>query len=665
MNIAAPDSNLWNKSFIAVAFLITLALAALYCATVGVVALWPNTLLYAERARHLLEEGRFALSSATTLSFLPLYSLLMSLAFSVPSMLLGHQILIGVQAAIICSAFFPVRSMLLKGTELNSIQAMLLASVAVLSPILLPYAPILSAEALFIPLLLWFAYFYDRQATLHSAILLGLMLLTLQIGWVIYAAVLLNSLLNKKNRLLRIGVPLLFVAAWQLYSIVILQKPFALPDFDLNNGLARFNFIKNGLIYLFYAGMPLAGLSLILSCVGKKNPLWNDGFFRFVFFAVVGVVLYTAFTTPIIVDRKLDYLTNRALDMIGLLPLIVFFRLSEQTRKVVVANGLLVFLCMLVFGFPYALKTDFMSGVGYWAQSLQNANLGIIRNVIYLILIAIPAAMVWVKPRWFVWAYLCCAAIISFASIMYDKDIWGKNEDGNFNYINSAAFETNSDLRDARAIYADYQCLASKNNDISHLYRCSDLAKILYFLPRSFKPISALNLASVNDDPILFASSEHDNTFGKIVAYSGLGKIQKITKADIVAVQLTPIVSVKSFTHMGRYINLPIGNQMERVTLLAPEVTLSIEANKEGCVEAHFILASANDEPKTVEFILNDVSLRMAAFKPIARDILSRDYSIPLRLNAGNNSLTLRYGAITEQPTLLMVDRPSFKPCRR
>lgn len=215
MSNLSPDSTFIDKTSIVVAFLITVGLAVLYFVCTGIVANWPDSLFYADRARQLLEDGRLALNAETTLSYPPLYSMLMALsfyigsfsvgAFFVPSFLLSHQILVCLQIALLCSTFFPIRRLLLGCDGIGKNEATVLSVIIALSPTALPYANMLSAEALFIPLFVWFTYFYDKflnankasEATRYAmgaGALLGLLLITKDIAWAAYVAVLLNTL---------------------------------------------------------------------------------------------------------------------------------------------------------------------------------------------------------------------------------------------------------------------------------------------------------------------------------------------------------------------------------------------------------------------------------------------------------------------------------------
>lgn len=685
MSSPSPDSSTTDKTTLIVVFLITLALAALYAASVGIIAIWPDSLLYADRARHLLEEGRLALSAQSTSPYPPLYSLLLAVAFSVPDFLVAHQILIGLQVIFMASVFFPVRGLLLRSPDIGKTASSALACIATLSSAALPYATMLGAQALFIPLFIWFTYFYDKflyeankRDAFYCAALLAFMLLTTQSAWMVFTGVALTEItrgLNNKYSWKIILLPLAMAACWEAYSITILGQPFTLPELNLNNGLARFNFFKNGILYMCYVGMPLAGIAFIISIFSKKKNVWDDALFRFTFFTLLGALLYLVFANEVIVERKLDYITNRIIEPFVILPFILFMRLQYSLRKEITANSLLIFFCLMIFGFPYNLKTDFVTGMSYWAQSLPNPNLGIIRNVVYLLLLCLPIIVIWWKPKWFVTSYACIAALLTFSNLMQNQTVWSINEDGNFRYVNTSAFAASRDIKGAKAVYADNQCSAQQNTDIAYLFRCNDLNKLLYFTPRAVTSKTAEGMKAEplgDDDFVVFASSENDNSFGKSVAEIGLGKLMRVEKGDLAAMQKTPLVFIKSAESLGRYINVRIAEKMERVTLLGPNAIFHIDADKAGCAELNASFAADDNETnangKTVEFMLNDKLVGKTSFKPVTTGVPPA-FALPLQLKAGENTLKIHYEV---PPTangniragLFMFARPIFKPCK-
>ena len=690
MSSSSPDSSLLDKTSIIVAFLITVGLATLYFFNVGIIAIWPDSLLFADRARHLLEEGRPALSLATTTSYQPLYSLLMAVAFLVPNFLLSHQILIGFQLLLLCSVFFPIRRLLLTCEGVGRSEASALSVIVTLSATALPYATMLSSEALFIPLFVWFTYFYDKFlstdkpcAAASAGICLGLLLLTKEIGWVIYGAVLINTLIVvfKKQPVQQLFnlqiIPLLLAAAWLIYNTIVLGQTLELPHLELNNALARFNFFKNGVVYLFYMGMPLAGLAFLISCFSKKHPSWGSAFYRFAFFALLGVLIYITVTNVIIVEGRLDYITNRVIEPFILLPLIIFLRLPFQQREEITANSMLIFFCMMLFGLPYALKTDFITGMAYWSQSMGNPNLGIIRNVIYCLLLSLPIIIIWWKPKFFILTYATVSALFTFSNVMQNQAVWSISQEGNLKYVNTEAYATNPDIKNASALYVETRCNMMQSQDISYLFRCNDMSKLLYFVPRHITAISAQELSNLslkNNDYVLFVSSENDNAIGKTVAQIGLGNLLRVEQADLDALRLMPLVRIESVEKLGQYINIPINHKMERVTLLGPDATFHLQSNKAGCINMNIKLAFAaskqDGNQKKVEFLLNKKSVKQAVVEAPVIGNPQQEYQLSLALSKGANSLQLNYKNEKVTPgtldaSIMMFGLPNFTACKK
>jgi hypothetical protein len=699
MSNLPPDSQSLDKfSFSAqviIAFLCMGAIAALYFLATGIVAIWPDSLLYAEPARNLVEAGQLAGVSAIPAPYPPLYSLFMALCFSIGSLFtadfyIQHQILIGLQLTLVCSTFFPLRSLLSRCDGVGRSEAIALSAVVALSATTLPYASILCAEALFIPLFIWFTCLYDnflndtkKNTALWCGILLAALVLTKEMGWVVYSAVALCALqrfLTKKSFANVWGIlvlPLLCAGIWQAYLYFVLHQPFELPNWNLNNGLARFNFVKNGIVYLMYVGMPLAGLGFIIACFTQKASVWEKPFFHFAFITILGVLIYTALANTIIVDRKLDYITNRLIEPFVILPFIAFMRLPLQIRKETMANGMLIFFCMMIFGFPYAIKTDFITGLSYWAQSLTNPNLGIIRNAIYLLLISLPVIIIWWKPKFFILTYACVAAIITCGNLMQDQTVWSANEDGNFKYVNIFGFAASAAIKNAQAIYIDNQCAKNQNNNIAYLYRCNDLNKLLYFLPRTTQYKSAQDMNSLQlkpDENVLYASSDNDNAWGSVVANIGLGKLMRVGAKDIAALKPTPLVSIPTIEQSGRYINVRLNDGMQRVTLLAANNKFNILSDTQGCAEIHVSLANdggTENQPKAkqVEFILNTKPIKKTMVGTLTTPHVPEAIVVPLDMREGENTLQIHYDEMpdanrTIQASLFMFGRPVFKPCK-
>lgn len=688
MNTSKPvaDSLLREKAITCVAFLIALGLAALYVHNVGIAAVWPDTLFLADRTRHLLEEGRMATTAYYAASFPPLYSLLMIPAFAGPDILTGHWVLIALQTLLLASVFFPIRAMLLRGTELSRISANLLAILFSLLSTALPYASLLVPESLLIAIVTWFAYFYDgwlaekcAGRAFASGILLGLAVLVSNIGWAVFIAATINEfvgLLDKKSARKEAGLiillPLMLAGAWHGYAAIVLGQGATFPEWDMNNPLARFNFIKNALLYVCYAGMPVAGIVFLIAGVTKRGDAWGNPFFRFSLLCILLVTIYMALSTPVIVEKKLDYITNRLLEPFLLLPFIAFMRLAPDTRKECAANSLLIFFCFMIFGLPYGLKTDFGTGISYWSQSLGNANLGIIRNAIYLVLISLPIALLWWKPRFFIWCYLVVAALINLGNIAQDQRDWSLNEDANFNFVTIKAFENNDVMKQADAIYANYHCNTKENNDIAYLFRCFDLGRVLYFFPKQPKPISVQELRALKlegEHYVLYASSEDDSLFGPTVGRMGLARIMKLNKETLQLVQDAPIVAVRKIEGLKRYVNLPVQSGLERVTLLDEKTTMHTFSDKAGCAELHLTLAG-DEEEKVLELSLNGAVLKKTPVKRILAGSVPDDLQLPLQLKEGENTLSLKYGNTVQEPyttppnpSLFMFGRPMFKPC--
>jgi hypothetical protein len=609
----------------------------------------------------------------------------------------GHQMVVAIQTLLLCSVFCPSRMMLLKNAEIIDWQASTLAMVMTLSATAMTYAPLLTAEALFIPLLIWCIYFYDcwlnagqKKHAVLCGVFLGLMLLTKDTGWVVWGAMGVgwlcqfvfqgNTMISLplreglgernmegassilQNFFFLIIIPLFFVAAWQLYSIAILHQNVELPIWDFNNGLARFNFIKNGVVYIIYAGIPLTGLVFLIAGVSKQKAFWADGFNCFAFLCVMGIIFYTALTTPIIVEKKLNYSTNRMLEPFLMLPFIVMLRLPRNVIKECATNGLLIFFCMMVFGYPYALKPDFVSGMGYWSQSLANPNLGIIRNVLYLLLLCVPVIMVWWKPRWFVLSLAGVAALISLANLSHNQQFWLNDEDENMRFVAVNGFLQNAAIKKADAIYVDYQCDVKKDNDLAHMVRCFDLSKTMYFIPRLAQVKTSQdikNLSLEDGKNVLFASSTNDVAWGATAVQMGLAKFRKITKSDIQQMQEMPLVSITQFEKLGMYINVPMQGVMERVTALASNATLHIHSDAKGCAEMVVPMAGQGSEVK-VDGVLNDKPLKKISFKSLQTMSVPEHFILPMPLQEGSNTLKLNF---QDGYNLLMFGRPEFKPC--
>lgn len=674
-------------------FLLTLAITVYYALKVGVVAIWPDALFYADRARHILEQGNAAISPAYPAQLPPFYSLLMLPGFAAMDIARGHMAIILIQACLVAVSYFPLRLLVMRGCGSGNFAACITAGLMVLSPSFLSYAPMLLAIALASCLTIFFVYFLDvwlcdktpRDAWL-GGICLGLLLLTDASGWVLWVAtglVFLLQIAQKKLSHPREGgnpiflfafliLPLLFFSAWQSYSTFILHAAAADDSgWNVANGLARFNLVKNGLLYMLYAGAPMATLALFVASFSRRKLFWQNPFFAFVFFAVLGIVGYTAFSTPIIVAKKLDFIFNRPLEAFTFLPLLVLLRLPDDARKEILSNGMLIFFVLMVFGYPYVIHPDFNTGLAYWAQSLQNHNLGLFRNAMMLIFMLIPVSTLFFKPHWFHRHYIGIMAAMFILGLLQSGAVWRYNQDGHPGELPAAALYNDETLRKEKPVVVDFRCRGGDNNDVAHLFRCLDVTKALYFLPRLPRFATMDALAGVDKGEggsFLFMSSEHDNRIGTPVADADLAHITRVTSADMETLHDVPLVQVDAITGMQPYVRMILFDISQQVTLLDAESRFDITADREGCAEMNILLAM-DDQSRELGVNLNGQDL-----EPIVIAKLDKNKEIPptvlrLQLPQGKSQLTLHYGVKPTNPydvirDLIMRDRPAFLPCQ-
>lgn len=408
-------------------FLLLLGIALVFTFKTGASFVWPYALNYTATGHGIAAGGKVAM---------PFYGWFLSLRFiggagsDVES---GHRAVILLQAFILALSFFPLRALIVKGGGLTSLQAGLVAAVMVVAPVFLGHAPLIEPLALFIVLLVFFAYAFDRALSerglvwpLLTGVFGALLLLTDNAGWIGWAAAFLAAAGNfaKKDGARQSALPVLAGLGVSLVlcfaALAVTGTPFIF-ELSGNNPLVRFNFIKNGILFLVLAGAPYAGFALLMGAVLKGRVFWQEPFFRFAAFALLGVILYITFAVDVIVDRKLDYISNRWIEPFLFLPVVVLFRLPEEARREAFLNGALVFLVLGVLGLPYGLHMDFKSGLTYWSQSLANPHYGIIRNAMYFVLMLLPVAACAFRPKWLVPSYAALGFIFAFTG---GRQIW-------------------------------------------------------------------------------------------------------------------------------------------------------------------------------------------------------------------------------------------------
>ncbi|MBI3419389.1 MAG: hypothetical protein HY053_04565 [Proteobacteria bacterium] len=661
-----------------------LAVGIFYTLKTGIAAVWPDTLYYADRARHVLEQGNFLQSHNYPAVTPPLYSLPMILAFLFPALQTGHTILVLLQTLLLGSGFFPLRALLSRHTRLKGMEASLLAGLGMLLPAFFAYAALLTSEALLIPLLIYAVYALDRlfdepesmKYGTATGLFLGLAILTQDSAWVLWLATLATlapelvkkTSLNRKHALAHaLGFPLLMALAWAVYAqLAGGEAPFAF-DLAVNNALARFNFAKNAALYFFYGGAPLAGMALILTGLLKRE-FWNSRFSRFAFVVLALAALYVGFTNAVIVDKKLDYLTNRLVEPYLFLPLIALFRMNEAARKELLSNGLMVFFVLMIFGFPHELRLDFRTGLSFWAGPFPLPVTGMIRNVLYLALNALPVLLLYTRPAWFVPGYALLLFFMMSIGLTSSSAFWRSNDDVQLASLEARKFYSNDEMRKASALYVDYRCRADENNDIAYLFNCYDLAKAVYFLPHLPEAIETEELLSLPKEELqgaLFASSESDNNFGPVAAETGLARFVRLTPQSVKEASRAPLVQITKITGLRQYVNLIMQGRVRRVTMLDAQSEMEIHSRRAGCavMQTHFFM---DDQTRNASFQLNK-GAKME--KPIPVAGKDPESLVSLQLNLPEGDSTLHIGYINRKPdespvpALIMFGRPVFKPC--
>ncbi|HVY12601.1 MAG TPA: hypothetical protein VHB73_03440, partial [Alphaproteobacteria bacterium] len=666
-----------------------LLIGLLYALRTGIAAVWADTLHYADRARHLLEQGNFFLSPIYQDHTLPLYSLLMSLGFAFPEVETGHRILVLVQVVALSITFFPLRALILNHSGLRASQASWLAAGFTLLPSTFVYASLLIPEAVFIPLIAYAVYFLDQlfagsndqKDAWGAAIFMALACLTLSTGAVLWLAVLITFLsglwLNPQSFRKSVFLPVfllppLLLAGWAAYDF-----HGAWPDLNLafNNALARFNFVKNGLLYVIFSGAPLAGLALLISAIMSGRHFWQNNFFRLAFTALVLVAFYAGLTNDVIVSHKLDYFTNRVIEPYLFLALIVFLRLDPGMRKELLGNGLLVFFVLAIFGLPGNLHVDFYSGLTLWDGSLAlTKGFNVLHNIIYIVLISLPVAVLFLRPSAFMPVYIALLFLMALPGLGANSNRWHRNEDSNFLYMKAREFYYDATVKSAETIYTDYRCQGDENNDVAYLFRCFDTAKALYFLPKLPQKISdeeLLRLPLNKNSNVLFLSTQADNNFGQIMAESGLARAVRVTPESLKAAASAPLVQVRKIEGMRQYVSLP--PSWSRVTVLDPNSSFTLHSSAKGCITMETMLFM-DDKDREISFQLNDgpVSRHMVRYLDMGPKApmlnMKAPVSLKLEIPQGDSVLHLRYGNYhsdsPQQQDLLMFSRPVVKSCK-
>lgn len=679
-----------SQAFAVALISLTVLIAAIFYALhVGVVALWPDALHYADRARHMLEEGRMAVSAGLPQA-LPLYSFLMMLGFVGGDIEKNHAVITIVQALALAAMFFPLHGLLLKQNLFNKTQTALLAGLVCLSPSFLPYVSFLTPQLLATVLIVIIAFYVDvwlEKKNAHAPVFIGFFLAVLLLlhpsGLVVYAALLLTMIpllcrhseglspLRRQGGFFSIQWPPTFAGvapgralAWMLllplvpYALWLLLSGLDSGGFNLNNALARFNFLKNGILYILYAGVPLAGMAFILTALFKRKTFWGQPFFHFVFWCLLGALIYAAFAMPVVVERKLNYVAGFLLDPFLALPLVVLLRLDAPARREALANGLLLFFVLLIFGLPFNLLLDVKTGLAYWAQSLSNPNLGVWRNMMYLLLIMLPAAVHYMKPKYFPAAFIVAAVLFAWSGAAQNSAMWKVYEDSNFKTIEARTFYALKDLK-AAPLYTDAACVPSA--DPATLFRCYDVMKARYFLPALATIATADDVLKLNT-PALFLSAANDNALGPVVAQAGLARMVAITPGAHPAD--APLVQITAIDGLHRYINTRYHNIQRRLTGLDRTVVFHLHADKAGCATMQFTMFM-DDKPRPASFTLNDQkpkTLVVPYFHQEEEKMITR---LELDLPQGPSMLKLSFGAADEAATynLMLLDRPLFAGC--
>lgn len=667
----SPNRLFSFTSVIWLAFLLICAGAILFANAVGAVGLWPDTLHTAFLARHMLETGQVGAGAGLETHTSPFYGIMMLAAFAPHDLMLGHSILLFAQCAIYATGLFPLVTLLLKNTQLQRYQALLLAVVLMMGPWAIAYAPMLTADMLVASFTLWLTLFLQKwidnsgiKNAASIAFILSLLLLAHTLAPALWAAVALCVILSKpkaQEATIILGMPILIYGLWSLSISAPLELAF-------NNPLARFNLVKNGLLYLCYAGAPLAGLTLLICVLTQFKKTATDRFLLFCACATLFTLVLSAFTASVIVEKKLDYFMGRSLDPFLFFPCLFLFRMDDKNRRDILSNGLLVLTALFFFGYPHNLNLDFASALSYWAQGAPNAGMGMVRNIIFILFLSLPVSLLFWKPKAFIAVYVFVAFVLGGGSLFQNHAVWSKNEDGNMRFINVNGLLQHPDFKD-KTVYTDFNCTPSSNNDVARLYRCFDTTKALYFLPNNpvfVKAEDVLTLKPEEQKEAIFISRKNDNLWGTTVAQIGLARFMRIEPDN--KMEATPLINIEKIHGLKRYYNIPVAGKFERMAFLDDQTKLELYSSRDGCAVLEAPIRSAAKKA-VIRFTYDEKPLKtidLPASKPSVPVTLLQ-LEIPIK--KGLSVLTWNIETQKEEgvpegtPSLILFSRPIFRPC--
>lgn len=654
------DANTYVGFFIFAAFCIG------YSLKTGVLFIWPDSLAFTEQGHALF---------SSTMPEPPFYGWLLRLIPFLGDTAVSHSVLIAGQAFALACAFFPLRALLLNKTELRAAQAAGLAAATLLSPLFLIHTAMVTPYTFFSGALIYFVYFFDealqnpnsRLSALCAGLLLGIQLLLLPLGLVVWMAAILtvatSIILNTSSRRKPRSQEVLLLA-----SLVLIPSVFIAisggqgmrPTFYGDSPLARFNYVKNGLLYMLFAGLPFAGLAVLIGAVLKAKEFWIHPTARFVFICLLAALFYAAFSTPVVVSHKLDYFTNRLLEPFLFLPVIVLFRLPAQSRKEIFYNGLLIFFVLAIFNLPYGLNLDFKSGMTFWSQALANPQLGFMKNIAFMVLLLGPAICLTWRPKALITVYICIGFVFALAGAYANQRWWQANEDSPLAKMDAQALAANASLAQASFVATDFSCDLRDNHDVAHLYRCLDAMKALYFIK---KPIKLLSQLPTQKESYLFLPTQSDFRNGPLVGEAGLATVVEArpsTRPDEMAID--------AFSGLQPYIFIKFPEGQQRVTAFAPQATLSINSKSGGCALLKARLAFDAKGGGSFNYKLNDAPAQKKQVPEIAFNALPQEAEMRLQLPQGESKLAFTYGEkanglFPQENKLVLVGRPYFEIC--
>ena len=215
--------------------------------------------------------------------YMPLYSVVLSLAGFIESPSVNYQFSLVINAIILSSIIYPSIKIYEHSFKSNKFSVLFLIGIWTIP---FCYSFSIMSEALFVPLFIWFGYFYTLyfknqsfKNTLYLCVVLSCLVMTRQAGILLLPAMIIVLALHYQNRISIVTYRILIKRSPIILVPLFFWLSFKVFGWDTGNKQTIGNYFENGIMAVFTS--PDAILAYVRMWVGQLMYLNIATFFLF------------------------------------------------------------------------------------------------------------------------------------------------------------------------------------------------------------------------------------------------------------------------------------------------------------------------------------------------------------------------------------------------